>query len=127
MRGIKFRAWHKERNKMLDVFGVNFRTPATVQVLNAQYELYEELLSCVSLVQYTGLKDVNGRDIYEGDICFLIDTEYQNEQYEVAYSDSQCKFYLKDHAGRLHGFMDDYYLKVIGNIYQNSELIGVCS
>lgn len=41
MSDLKFRAWHKERNKMLDVFGINFRTPATAQVLNDEYNHYE--------------------------------------------------------------------------------------
>ena len=116
MRNIKFRSWNENENKMTTPFAwVNSSNMFSTQMCSSPTH---------ELMLFTGLVDLCGVDIYEGDVCFLVDTEYQNEQYEVAYSDSQCKFYLKDHAGRLQGFMDDYDLKVIGNIYQNPELLG---
>ena len=131
MREIKFRAWHKERQKMLSVFDINFRTPATVQVLNDKYELYNELFDCVEIMQFTGLKDCNGVDIYEGDICEI---EYSvlerlpwNKE-EKLIGAVQCidgSFLVGNRKRGDFLFQEISTVKVIGNIYQNPELLGV--
>ena len=116
MSDLKFRAWHKERNKMLDVFGINFRTPATAQVLNDEYNHYEELLSRVELMQFTGLKDCNGDDIYEGDI--IQDDEFYVSQ--IYWCDKTHMWACTDIGGLCDVPSE---VKVIGNIYQNPELL----
>jgi len=72
MRELKFRAWHKERKVMQgdaeacpddswggDSFGYNVCLNSIVKLAQDQNQI---------LMQYTGLKDKNGKEIYEGDI-----------------------------------------------------------
>lgn len=133
-REIKFRCWHKERNKILDVFDVNFRTPATVQVLTDEYNLFDELLSCVELMQFTGLKDCNGIDIYEGDIISIFDfcdcdlmmvgvVKFGVNNYPAFdIYDKKGSTYSDEYNTFTND--NDLYLKVIGNIHQHPHLLG---
>jgi hypothetical protein len=79
-------------------------------------QLFED--DCV-LMQCTGLKDYNGNLIYEGDIA---KDEYEYENYEVVYNDDTASFRLKQGVW-LHEF--DNYVAIIGNIYENPELLEV--
>ena len=123
MRDIKFRAWDKEAQQMLTVRDINF----CGEELDT-YEMDGDWLSFedVEVMQYTGLKDKNGKEIYEGDIVLYnrnIDDEVDNYKYEVVWDKDQYglielkfKCYLWDN----HWDMTE----VIGNIYENSELFG---
>lgn len=71
--------------------------------------------------QYTGLKDKNGKEIYEGDIIYV------NPEDEVAFIlwDEETARYIIQFKGWCADF-DNYYgkeLEVIGNIYNNPELL----
>lgn len=68
--------------------------------------------------QYTGLKDKNGTKIFEGDIVLLKGDE---EPYQVAFDESCFQVY-----GSICYVMDNFYdhdIEVIGNIYDNPELL----
>lgn len=122
MRSIKFRAWDVNNKEMLDVQELDYQDSYNGQpmVRTTMYNDYFDVEDMI-LMQYTGLKDITGREIYEGDIVksFFVDTdEAGNEIYkyyimEVKYDEVLCSY-------KIDKFMN---LEVIGNIYENKELL----
>ena len=133
MREIKFRAWDKEYEKMtyFDDEDYEYEPPLVFRLdqvfkKDSNYDDYEDfeyndVTDVVEVMQYTGLHDKNGKEIYEGDIVksFFVDTdEAGNEIYkyyiiEVKYDEVLCSY-------KIDKFMN---LEVIGNTYENKELL----
>ena len=116
MREIKFRAWHKSWGLMANEIGIG-DIEANIIVGNTgdTLDIPEEYSNLV-FMQYTGLKDMNGNEIYEGDIA--------HNGGVVVFGDG-C-FLLKT-AGDLD-MLVRYRMEVIGNIYENPELLeGECN
>lgn len=70
--------------------------------------------------QYAGLKDKNGTKIFEGDIILLRGDE---EPYQVVFDESCFHVYDSSVCYVMNNFYD-YEMEVIGNIYDNPELLG---
>jgi len=124
MREIKFRVWHKQMNKMLDN-----------DWLIAANVIYSKMIDNkeVELMQFTELSDNKGKEIYESDIINVTNCEctgYDDQGNEI-YVDCIGKVLFEDgtfvfdghSAGTipLSAFISE--MKVIGNIYQNPELL----
>ena len=77
------------------------------------------------LLLYTGLKDRNGVEIYEGDIVEYKD--YSEYVYKVIFDEKECRFFAigitKTQSENNLGYKINNRLKVIGNIYENKELL----
>lgn len=124
MREIKFRVWCEARKEMLPIQRHSFKTNKSMPYgWNMQYEFD-------AIMQYTGLKDKNGTEIYEGDIVdatYCIDRclYYSEDEYGiVVWDDKKFGFFIK-FKNEIDVTPISYYeyLKVIGNIYENPELL----
>ncbi len=116
MREIKFRAWCKMGKCMVDVIQCSFGEwiAVPVQVAEDEWELEQLPWNDIILMQYTGLKDKNGKEIYEGDIVSW--NNQVGNQYEVYFING--KFMGCNELGS-----ENDHIEVIGNIYENSDLL----
>jgi len=135
MREIKFRAWLNDKARMIDVYQIDLK----------QHEVQELIISKVrkghewewhadfNLMQFTGLLDKSGKEIYEGDILvfhldFYTDAGdiggrehiVENKYVQVKWEQESCSWILSNFGGRL---MQDTNYEIAGNIYENPELL----
>ena len=131
MKEIKFRAWLKEDKKMENVKTMDF-TDKTIRCLKKNefinaYLLKRMSFDDVELMQYTGVKDKNGKEIYEGDIVKITKSEGYGEYYEqVKYTGKIEYCILEFRAQPFNLRLSDesiVEIKVIGNIYENKNLL----
>ena len=120
-REIKFRAWDKEENEMFNAssgfndFTVGIKVESVEHTMTVSSKKYE-------LMQFTGLLDKNGKEIYEGDV--VKDDNGGDEELgiqigKVMWNHEWCSFRWNDGDDwSLHS-----ELEVVGNIYENPELI----
>lgn len=123
-REIKFRAWDKKGKEMFSVARIDIADGSCYRHLFAG-ECYD-YWNNVELMQYTGIKDYEGKEIYEGDIlkCKLHNGEYEN--YLIAWSKEYAEFEAlnRDKSNFICASIWNQF-KIIGNIYENPELLEV--
>jgi uncharacterized phage protein (TIGR01671 family) len=135
-RQIKFRAWHTRDKCYCDDI-----TTGQLNILNL--DLHQIYGGDVIFEQFTGLLDKNGKEIYEGDIvkCVLSPAYIQKQEWlaEVVYNGScisgilhKCLLFegyrcnIRPETGQykcLNDMACNWTLEVIGNIYENPELL----
>lgn len=131
-RVIKFRCWDKEEKRMYnDVMVGNSGTfvilSYTKQTKETDFEWTNTARDIQEfnnnfLMQFTGLNDCNGVEVYEGDIIHNTDT---GENATVVYKDDGfITFYHDKKSFQLFHTLENLYT-VAGNIYQNPELVEV--
>lgn len=121
MRLIKFRAYLKNEKKIIDVKSIDWDENGNLISINypegKDYFGYEN--DDIILMQYTGVRDMNGKKIYDGDIveCF-------GRIRQIKWSWGM--FYISHPTEPnldLEEAVTEFGLKVIGNIYENPELL----
>lgn len=154
MREIKFRAWDKRQEILITVdqvmrlefgkSGVDW-LGCWIVIRDADGDpeqgLYQVPSKDLELMQFTGLLDKNGREIYEGDIVkwhagteFLLLYPRENMVVEFDTIPTACGWVLRNYKELAHNYsyllgavMKDvpweYQLEIIGNIYENKELL----
>lgn len=130
MREIKFRGkrldngeWIKGNSivRLGDGFFICCWTGVTIKK-SEFYNLFTEVAPA-TVGQYTGLKDKNGREIYEGDIIGGSNGSINGWEWpfksEIKWNDEECGFNTPN-----WGYMDStHYYNVLGNIHDNPELL----
>lgn len=123
----KFRAWDKETQTMLDVSLIDFKKNVLV---GEHWEFGETIFinfDDIHLMQSTGLKDKNGKEIFEKDIL-----DYNGRKVIVKWHGSYASF-IYEFVDELQNrttewqplYLSYYHFEVIGNIYENSKLLEV--
>ena len=117
-REIKLRAFVKSLNKVLDVVEIRFL--ANEVGVGTRHDWHYHDIKDVELMQYTGIKDKNGVEIYEGDILegngigVLV---WFDDRFGVG-SGKINNYHVVDEISKYEMEIN----KVIGNIYENPEL-----
>ena len=125
---IKFRAWHKELGRMMSISDMWFNVDSLGEI-GLNDTIMNDYITVspdeIELMQSTGLKDKNGKEIFEGDILksnkYITSVFYERGAYCV-------KFYWTTNTTvtmNVISFIEKYKTKVIGNIYENPELLEV--
>lgn len=113
MREIKFRVWDKLNKEMINIESINFQE-RRVYKNDVSYRNFND----TGLMQYTGLKDMKGKEIYEGDILF---ETFREEYFKVVFENGSFRAEVDEYSLDLEDYAN--ICEVAGNIYENPELM----
>jgi len=119
MREIKFRVWDTIENKMLYPSENWIRIGLGGEIFEKEYQGFWRLSKTLKLMQFTGLKDKNGKEIYDGDIFRGL---HDFGPGGMAERIGVVSFNIR--KGYEWNYWDFSTIEVIGNIHKNPELLG---
>ena len=134
MREYKFRAWDKKKRKMIYLSPndtILFQNGKCTVWKENQYDETEECFCCETFsnvipMLYSGRKDKNGEEIYEGDLVMVADYASWEGLYKVIWDEENLMYMIEDAYGDREKLCEfEEYLKK-GNIYENLELLERC-
>jgi len=137
MREIKFRAWDRTNKIMLidkdlwihiypqkDIKEDSVSNIPDYHIGEQPNDVSYDARTDLEIMQFTGLKDKNGKEIYEGDIC-----QCEDDKVFIEFSDGAYWFMYNKNDGFTYDWAiansqwSDKDIEVIGNIYENPELL----
>lgn len=126
MNNLKFRVWDKKLKLLRDVSSIDFDSKNLMYLFDKKTEIYANFED-VEFMQSTGLFDKNGKEIFEGDVLKVLGfTDWIGE---VRYSQEELSYFFVEYENSLRLkyttllSLLDKKLEVIGNIYENKELL----
>ena len=121
MRDIRLRAWDFTQNKMLD--GSHFMIEGCgSKWRKLDNKMMERIYDDLKLMQYTGLKDKNGVEIYESDLLKIKLNEEETVVATVVFDRGAFNVALSNGNGYTVAYIN-HEAEVIGNIYENQKLL----
>lgn len=127
---FKFRAWDKRHKKMGEVKAWSEFNGGEITIKrNGQNASYVIQAEDVTLMQSTGLFDVNGSEIFEFDILEKNRNQELTNEWRQVYATGVVKtaegrWVIDDGEELIDLFDESTKNKVVGNVYENSELVG---
>lgn len=127
-RELKFRAWHTEQKRMFEVYGIgkDFVTENTLDGVDHGHNAFcDDDMNFIEIMQYTELKDKNGKEIYEGDIVFA--KHWTPSHFVIKYIEGGFCGTFK--GARIPTDINLFYdssgcaIQLVGNIFEHPELI----
>nr|DAE55914.1 MAG TPA: YopX protein [Caudoviricetes sp.] len=124
----KFRVWHRGLGRMMLIKNMWFQD-GSVEELELNDAVMNDYITAypdeIELMQSTGLKDKNGKEIFEGDILY----GYAGEDFWeiVEFDTEEGKWIRKDiwYNSKLGLSENNEFMEIVGNIYENPELLEV--
>nr|DAG96484.1 MAG TPA: YopX protein [Herelleviridae sp.] len=119
MKNVKFKAYIKDENKIVDVKELSFKYDEVVYESGRYTEVRR--FRDVELLQSTGLKDDFGNELFEG---YIFESRFSEIKYVVYWDDKLASFWIRG-EGKEHPLytLTPFHPRILGNIYENPELL----